>query len=251
LFACPGPCRTAVIEGVRAADKLSISPAAHTAAVRLLVVEDEPQLAEIVATGLREQGFAVDVSADGSDALDKAWATRYDVVILDRDLPRVHGDAVCRKLAAAEDGPRILMLTAAGDLEDRVAGLDLGADDYLAKPFAFSELVARVRALSRRPSTAVPPVLEGGGVRLDRGRMTASREGRELRLTPKEAGVLELLLTAQGRIVSAEDLLERAWDANADPFTNAVRIAVSNLRRKLGDPPVIETVIGAGYRIEP
>ena len=215
----------------------------------MLVVEDEPQLADLVATGLREQGLAVDVSYDGSDALDKTWATRYDVVVLDRDLPGVHGDAVCRKLTALEAPPRILMLTASGELEERVAGLNLGADDYLAKPFAFSELIARVRALARRPSQAAPPVLDVAGVRLDRSRMIATRAGTEIRLTPKEASVLELLLVAAGRVISAEELLERAWDENADPFTNAVRITIANLRRKLGDPPVIHTVIGAGYRV--
>lgn len=217
--------------------------------MRVLVVEDERQLADLVATGLREQGLAVDVTFDGSDALEKTWSTQYDVVVLDRDLPRVHGDVVCRRLAASEAPPRILMLTASGELEERVAGLNLGADDYLAKPFAFSELVARVRALARRPSLSAPPVLEVAGVRLDRSRMAASRGGKEIRLTPKEANVLELLLAADGRVVSAEELLERAWDENADPFTNAVRITIANLRRKLGDPPVIHTVIGAGYRV--
>lgn len=219
--------------------------------MRVLVVEDEPQLADLIATGLREQGLAVDVSLDGADALEKAWITRYDVVVLDRDLPRVHGDAVCRKLAAADEPPRILMLTASGELEERVAGLNLGADDYLAKPFAFTELVARVRALSRRPSLAAPPVLEGAGLRFDRSQLLATRDGREIRLTPKEASVLELLLAAGGRVMSAEELLERAWDENADPFTNAVRITIANLRRKLGDPAIIDTVIGAGYRLLP
>jgi|SRR5579859_8137735 DNA-binding response OmpR family regulator len=225
---------------------------AHTPrVVRVLVVEDERQLAELIATGLREQGFAVDVSHDGEDALDKAWATNYDVVVLDRDLPRVHGDAVCRKLTASAAPPRILMLTAAGELDQKVAGLNLGADDYMTKPFAFSELVARTRALARRPSTVAPPVLEAGGIRLDRGSLSATRDGREMRLTPKEASVLELLMVARGRVVSAEELLERAWDENADPFTNAVRITVTRLRQKLGEPPVIRTVVGAGYRIAP
>jgi DNA-binding response OmpR family regulator len=219
--------------------------------MRVLVVEDERQLAELIATGLREQGFAADVSFDGVDALDKAWATKYDVVVLDRDLPGVHGDAVCRKLTASETPPRILMLTASGELEERVAGLNLGADDYMAKPFAFSELVARARALARRPSSATPPVLEAGGVRLDRASLSATRDGREIRLTPKETGVLELLLAAHGGVVSAEQLLERAWDENADPFTNAVRITIARLRGKLGEPSVIHTVVGAGYRIQP
>jgi DNA-binding response OmpR family regulator len=217
--------------------------------MRLLVAEDEPELAELIATGLREHGFAVDVSLDGDDALQKAWVNTYDAVVLDRDLPVVHGDVVCRKLLQAELPPRILMLTASGELDQRVDGLNLGADDYLAKPFAFAELVARIRALGRRPSLATTPVINRAGIRLDIGRMASWRDGRELRLTRKELGVLEVLLRADGAVISAEDLLERVWDENTDPFTNAVRITVGTLRKKLGQPPVIQTVVGAGYRI--
>jgi DNA-binding response OmpR family regulator len=217
--------------------------------MRLLVAEDEPELAELIATGLREHGFAVDVSLDGDDALEKAWVNAYDLVVLDRDLPAVHGDVVCRKLLQSELPPRILMLTASGELDQRIDGLNLGADDYLAKPFAFGELVARIRALGRRPSLATTPVIDRAGIRLDPGRMASWRDGRELRLTRKEFGVLEVLLRADGAVISAESLLERVWDENADPFTNAVRIAVGTLRKKLGQPPVIQTVVGAGYRI--
>jgi DNA-binding response OmpR family regulator len=217
--------------------------------MRLLVVEDEPELAELIATGLREHGFAVDVSLDGEDALEKTWVNAYDLVVLDRDLPVVHGDVVCRKLLQTELPPRILMLTASGELDQRIDGLNLGADDYLAKPFAFGELVARIRALGRRPSLATTPVIDRAGIRLDPGRMASWRGGKELRLTRKEFGVLEVLLRADGAVISAESLLERVWDENADPFTNAVRIAVGTLRKKLGQPPVIQTVVGAGYRI--
>jgi DNA-binding response OmpR family regulator len=217
--------------------------------MRLLVVEDEPELADLIAVGLREHGFAVDISLNGEDALEKAWVNTYDLVVLDRDLPVVHGDVVCRRLLAAQAPPRILMLTAAGELDQRVEGLNLGADDYLAKPFAFTELVARIRALGRRSALTQLPVIERAGIRLDIGRMAASRDGRDLRLTRKEIGVLNLLLSADGGVISAENLLERVWDENADPFTNAVRITVGTLRRKLGAPPVVQTVIGAGYRI--
>jgi DNA-binding response OmpR family regulator len=217
--------------------------------MRLLVAEDEPELAELIATGLREHGFAVDVSLDGDDALEKAWVNTYDVVVLDRDLPVIHGDVVCRRLLRIELPPRILMLTASGELDQRVDGLNLGADDYLAKPFAFAELVARIRALGRRPSLAATPVIDRAGIRLDPGRMASWRDGRELRLTRKELGVLEVLLRADGAVISAETLLERVWDENADPFTNAVRITVGTLRKKLGAPPVVQTVVGAGYRI--
>jgi DNA-binding response OmpR family regulator len=215
--------------------------------VRVLLVEDEQPLAKYVAAGLRKHGFAVDVAFDGRSALDKCVVTPYDVVVLDRDLPVVHGDTVCRELA--EHGTaRILMLTASGTVEDRVEGLTLGADDYLGKPFAFSELVARVRALSRRSAPATPPVLRAVDVVLDPARRTAERAGRLLHLTPKEFGVLEQLLAAGGTVVSAETLLDKVWDEHADPFTNAVRITVGTLRRKLGDPPLIETVTSAGYR---
>ena len=215
--------------------------------MRVLLVEDEQPLAKYVAAGLRKHGFAVDVAFDGRAALDKCVVTPYDVVVLDRDLPVVHGDTVCRELA--EHGTtRILMLTASGTVSDRVEGLTLGADDYLGKPFAFSELVARVRALSRRSAPATPPVLRAGDVVLDPARHTAERAGRLLHLTPKEFGVLEQLLAAGGAVVSAETLLDKVWDEHADPFTNAVRITVGTLRRKLGDPPLIETVTSAGYR---
>jgi DNA-binding response OmpR family regulator len=217
--------------------------------MRLLVVEDESELADLIAGGLRDQGFAADIALDGETALEKAWANSYDVIVLDRDLPRVHGDEVCRRLLANESGAKILMLTASGELEQRVDGLNLGADDYLPKPFAFKELVARIRALARRNSAVAPPVIERGGVVVDPGRAQATRNGRSLRLTRKELAVLELLLRADGRVVSAEDMLEQAWDENADPFTNAVRIVIGTLRRKLGEPPVIETVIGRGYVI--
>jgi DNA-binding response OmpR family regulator len=217
--------------------------------MRVLVVEDESELADLIAGGLEDQGFATDVALDGEDALEKAWANTYDVIVLDRDLPRVHGDDVCRQLLATECGAKILMLTASGELDQRVDGLNLGADDYLPKPFAFRELVARIRALARRNSSVVPPVLDRWGVVLDPGRFRATRDGRDLHLTRKESAVLELLLRADGRVISAEEMLERAWDENADPFTNAVRIAVGTLRRKLGAPPLIETVIGRGYVI--
>jgi DNA-binding response OmpR family regulator len=217
--------------------------------MRVLVVEDELVLADAIARGLRREAMAVDVSHDGGSALERIAVNRYDVVVLDRDIPVVHGDDVCRRLATDALSPRILMLTASAGLEDRVEGLTLGADDYLGKPFAFTELVARVRALGRRAATAQPPVIERAGLTLDPARRVASRDGRFLRLTNKELAVLEVLLCADGALVSAEQLLERAWDEHADPFTNAVRVMMVKLRRKLGNPPVIETVPGAGYRI--
>jgi DNA-binding response OmpR family regulator len=217
--------------------------------VRVLLVEDEVVLAAAIARGLRHQGIAVDFAYDGAAALEKAAVNRYDVVVLDRDLPEVHGDEVCRKLAAEGGAGRILMLTAAGTVEDRVEGLDLGADDYLGKPFAFSELLARVRALGRRSGAPTPPVLTRYDVVLDPARREATRAGHFLRLTRKELGVLEVLLAADGKVVSSEELLERVWDEHADPFTNTVRVTVGNLRRKLGTPPLIQTVIGAGYRL--
>jgi DNA-binding response OmpR family regulator len=195
--------------------------------------------------------MAVDVCFDGEEAMERVTVHRYDVVILDRDLPKVHGDEVCRRIVALNAETRVLMLTAAAGIRDRVDGLDLGADDYLSKPFAFAELVARVGALGRRARPALPPVLERAGIRLDRPGHRAWRDGLLLSLTPKEFAVLEVLMRADGNVVSAEELLEKAWDENADPFTNAVRVAVMSLRRKLGDPPVIETVTGAGYRIGP
>lgn len=217
--------------------------------MRLLVVEDELSLAATLARGLRREGIAVDVAHDGEEALDKAGINHYDVILLDRDLPRVHGDEVCRSLVSDATTARILMLTAAGEIDERVEGLSIGADDYLPKPFAFPELLARVQALGRRAPTVTPPVLEWADVVVDRGRRRALRGGSELPLTRKELGVLEVLLEADGAVVSAEDLLERAWDEHADPFTNVVRVTVMNLRRKLGEPPLIETVVGQGYRL--
>jgi DNA-binding response OmpR family regulator len=217
--------------------------------VRVLVVEDEQVLADYVAAGLRKETMAVDVAYDGADAVELLAVDEYDVVVLDRDLPGVHGDEICRALAKDGNRTRILMLTAAGAVRDRVAGLGLGADDYLVKPFDFDELCARIRALGRRAAPALPPVLERRGLVLDPARRQAARDGRPLALSPKEFAVLEVLLRAQGTVVSAETLLERAWDANADPFTSAVRITMSKLRAKLGDPPIIQTIPGTGYRI--
>ena len=216
--------------------------------MRVLIAEDEPRLAEALARGLRRNGFAVDVALDGNQALKRTSVVDYDVVVLDRDLPYVHGDDVCRQLVSAARPPRILMLTAAADVGARVEGLNLGADDYLTKPFAFAELAARVQALARRPPVGTPPVLESAGVVLDEPKFRAFRDGRLLDLTPKEFAVLRVLLQADGAVVSAEELLEKAWDEHADPFTNAVRVAVMTLRRKLGDPPVIATVPRVGYR---
>ena len=217
--------------------------------MRVLVVEDHPKLALTVATGLRHAGMAVDVAFDGRDALDQIAEADYDVVVLDRDLPGVSGDEVCRRLVRHGSIVRVLMLTAAGDLEDRVQGLALGADDYLSKPFEFPELVARIRALSRRPGQSLPPVLSHGDIELDPARRTATQAGRDLGLNPKEFAVLEILLAARGTVVSSEQLLTRAWDQNADPFSQAVKTTMSRLRAKLGDPPVIETVAKSGYRI--
>jgi DNA-binding response OmpR family regulator len=217
--------------------------------VRVLIVEDHVELAETVATGLRREGMAVDLAFDGDQALERGAVHDYDVIVLDRDLPKVHGDDVCRAIVASGARARVLMLTAAVTIEDRVGGLGIGADDYLPKPFAFAELIARIRALARRAQPAVPPVLTRGDIWLDPGRRVASRGGRRLDLSPKELAVLELLLGADGRVVSAETLLERGWDEAADPFSNTVKVTVSRLRRKLGDPPVIETVPHAGYRL--
>jgi DNA-binding response OmpR family regulator len=216
--------------------------------MRVLVVEDHVELANDIADGLRDQGIGADVAYDGSVAIEKAVLTRYDVVVLDRDLPRIHGDAVCATLVGTGSQARILMLTAAGTVADRVDGLTLGADDYLIKPFAFEELVARVRTLARR-EPAAPPVLVRGDIVLDRARRRASRAGRLVPLSRKELGVLEELLVADGAVVSAEDLLERVWDENADPFTRTVTVTVGRLRTKLGDPDPIETVVGSGYRL--
>lgn len=217
--------------------------------MRVLVVEDHAKLAMTIATGLRRAGMAVDVAFDGRDALDHTALTTYDVIVLDRDIPEVHGDEVCKTLTAEGSTSRVLMLTAAGTVEDRVAGLGTGADDYLPKPCDFAELVARVRALARRPGTALPPALTYGALELDPSRRVVTRAGRPLSLNPKEFAVLEVLLAAPGVVVSAEELLERVWDEMADPFSQAVRTTVSRLRAKLGDPPLIETVARAGYRI--
>jgi DNA-binding response OmpR family regulator len=217
--------------------------------MRVLVVEDQRRLAEAVAEGLRREGMAVDVSYDGADALAHVAINRYNVVVLDRDLPAVHGDQVCRALVAQQAEARVLMLTASSTIADRVEGLELGADDYLPKPFEFAELVARVRALGRRPGVAVPPKLERAGVSLDPSRRVAFRGDRRLQLSPKEFSLLEYLLAADGRVISAEELLERVWDEAADPFTSTVKTTIGRLRGKLGEPPVIETVREAGYRI--
>ena len=214
--------------------------------MRVLVVEDHATLADRISQGLRQAGMAVDAVYDGAAALEVSASTAYDVIVLDRDLPVVHGDRVCRSVAGS--GPRILMLTAADDVEDRVDGLELGADDYLGKPFVFAELVARVRALARRAPSA-PPVLSRGDLVIDRARHRARRGSRALSLTRKEFGVLETLLAADGALVSAEELLEQVWDAHADPFTKTVSVTMTRLRRKLGDPPLIETVVGKGYRM--
>jgi DNA-binding response OmpR family regulator len=216
----------------------------------VLVVEDEVPLAEAVARGLRREGMAVDVAHDGDSGLEKALVTRYDVLVLDRDLPGRSGDEVCRYLTDEGSLTRVLLLTAAGGLADRVAGLDLGADDYLGKPFAFEELVARVRALGRRATPKAPPVMTGpGDLSLDPARRVASRNGVPLELTRKEFGVLEELMRAGGAVVSSEQLLERVWDENADPATTIVRVTVMTLRKKLGEPQPIETVVGVGYRL--
>jgi DNA-binding response OmpR family regulator len=217
--------------------------------MRVLVIEDDVELAEAIGTGLRQERMAVDVAYDGTDGLEHALFTDYDVIVLDRDLPGRHGDEVCSELITAGGRSRVLMLTAAATIEDRVDGLRLGADDYLPKPFAFAELVARLRALLRRAQPPLAPVLTSGDLRLDPARRNATRGGQALDLGPKEFGVLELLLAAQGRVVSAEELLERVWDEMADPFTTAVKVTISRLRRKLGEPRVIETLAQAGYRI--
>src|SRR5579864_7633600 len=220
----------------------------HDVGVRVLVVEDHAELANDIADGLRDRGMAADVAYDGARAIEKGLLNRYDVIVLDRDVPKVHGDAVCVALTNAGSEARILMLTAAASIGDRVEGLNLGADDYLPKPFAFEELVARVLALARR-SPAAPPLLLRADLVLDRARRRAVRAGRELLLSRKELGVLEVLMAADGAVVSAEELLERVWDENADPFTRTVTVRLGRLRRKLGDPDPIETVVGAGYRI--
>jgi two-component system response regulator VanR len=216
--------------------------------VRVLIVEDEPYLADAIRTGLRREAIAADVVHDGSDALDAVAGGGYDVVLLDRDLPGLSGDEVCARIAADRPEVRVLMLTAARTLDDRVTGFELGADDYLPKPFEFPELVARLRALERRTQPARPPVLEAHGVRLDPFRREVYRNGRLIRLSPKEFAVLHTLMSSDGGVLSAETLLEKAWDANADPFTNTTRVTISTLRKRLGEPWVIQTVPGAGYR---
>ena len=217
--------------------------------MRVLVVEDERVLADTVAVGLRRESMAVDVVYDGDTALEHLAVNDYDVVVLDRDLPGTQGDDVARSLATDGYIGRILMLTASDGVEDKVEGLSIGADDYLAKPFAFAELIARVHALARRATPPLPPVLERHGITLDPANHSVYRDGKELSLTPKEFAVLQVLMRAQGTVVSAEGLLEKAWDENADPFTNVVRVTVMTLRKKLGDPPVVHTVPGAGYRL--
>jgi DNA-binding response OmpR family regulator len=217
--------------------------------MRVLVVEDQTALADSVARVLRREGMAVDVAYDGTAALERTAVLDYDVVVLDRDLPGVHGDQVCRALVAQQSPSRVLMLTASGTVAERVEGLGLGADDYLPKPFAYAELVARIRAVGRRARPATPPVLSHGDLRLDPAQRIASRAGARLALSPKEFAVLEHLLTAEGRVVSAEELLDRVWDEAADPFTTTVKATINRLRAKLGDPPLIVTVARAGYRI--
>jgi len=217
--------------------------------MRILIVEDHEELAETVALGLRREGMAVDTTLDGASALRKATIVNYEVIVLDRDLPGLHGDEVCKSLVSGGSHARVLMLTAAGTIGDRVQGLSLGADDYLSKPFAFAELVARIRALARRAQPPVPPILAKGDLTLDPARRIATRASGRLDLSPKELAVLEILLAADGAAVSPEELLARAWDEVVDPFSNVVKVTISRLRRKLGEPPLIETVPTAGYRI--
>ncbi|MFE9103853.1 response regulator transcription factor [Actinomadura geliboluensis] len=217
--------------------------------MRILVAEDERFLADLVAEGLRKRAMAVDVAYDGDGALERLAVNDYDVLVLDRDLPRVHGDEICRELAQRGAAVRILMLTASGAVHERVDGLNLGADDYLAKPFAFDELAARVKALARRNAPPLPPVLEHAGITLDTARREVFRDGRPVPLSRKEYAVLEVLMQARGTVVSTEALLERAWDEHTDPFTTVVKVTMSKLRAKLGGPPVIVTVPGSGYRL--
>jgi DNA-binding response OmpR family regulator len=214
-----------------------------------LLVEDHRELAQTIATGLRREGMAVDVTHDGHEALARIALTDYDVLVLDRDLPDMSGDEICRSLVADARQSKILMLTAAGAINERVDGLELGADDYMPKPFAFAELIARIRALGRRSGAALPPVLEHGDLRVDPAHRVATRAGTPLALTPKELALLEYLLAAKGRVVSAEELLEHVWDENADPFTTTVKVTIRRLRAKLGDPDIIETMPRAGYKI--
>ena len=217
--------------------------------MRVLIAEDERRLADAIARGLRREGMAVDVARDGTEALTKARVVRYDVVVLDRDLPEIHGDVVCRTVRGERPETGILMLTAAGALDDLVEGLSLGADDYMPKPFRFAELVARIQALARRAGPSRPPVLQHVDIELDPARRVVTRGGHPVDLARKEFAVLETLMAADGATVSAEQLLERVWDEHVDPFTNVVRMTIMTLRRKLGEPPVLETVIGVGYRM--
>ena len=217
--------------------------------MRVLVVEDQKELATTIAVGLRREGMAVDIAFDGQDGLRQSARESYDVILLDRDLPKLHGDDVCRALIARGASVRILMLTAADTIENRVDGLGLGADDYLPKPFAFAELVARIRALARRGRPVAVPVVARGDIRLDTVRRVATRDGRRLDLSPKELDVLEVLLAADGAPVSTRQLLARSWDQYADRQGNVVKVTINRLRRKLGDPPVIETIPNSGYRI--
>jgi DNA-binding response OmpR family regulator len=217
--------------------------------MRVLIVEDQQRMADTLARGLRNHAMAVDVAYDGVEGLEKALANEYEIIVLDRDLPGIHGDDVCQRLRAEQVPARIIMVTAAATTDDLVSGLDLGADDYLAKPFELAELLARLRALSRRSPQAMPTVLRFADLELDPARVLAKRAGRLLILTPREFAVLEVLMRAEGGVVSAEELLEQAWDEHADPFTQSMRVIVSRLRSKLGDPPLIETVVTRGYRM--
>jgi two-component system response regulator VanR len=217
--------------------------------MRVLIVEDEVFLAEALQAGLRQDSIAADIALDGDDALERVTVNDYDVVVLDRDIPGTHGDEVCAIISREHPGVRVLMLTAAGRLNDKVSGFELGADDYLTKPFAFEELIVRLHALARRPSASSPPVLEFGDLRLDPFRQEAYRAGRYLKLTRKQFAVLQLLMQANGGVVSAETMLEKVWDENADPFTSAPRVTMSTLRKALGAPDPIETVSGSGYRL--
>ncbi|MEX2254705.1 MAG: response regulator transcription factor [Acidimicrobiia bacterium] len=217
--------------------------------MRVLIIEDHDELADGIARALRRNALAVDLAGDGGTALDKFAANEYDVVVLDRNLPVVHGDDVCRTIVQQGARAKVIMLTASGTLNDKVEGFSIGADDYLAKPFAMEELVARIRALGRRTSAALPPVLRRGEITLDPGRRIAARDGRDLRLTNREFALLEHLITIDGGVASAEELMERVWDDRLDPFSNVVRVTILTLRRKVGDPPIIETVPGVGYRL--
>jgi DNA-binding response OmpR family regulator len=221
----------------------------HPGEVRVLVVEDDEGMAQAIATGLRRARMSIDVALDGPSGLERALVNDYDVVVLDRDLPGLRGDSICERMMDAGRRARVLMLTAASTIDDTVDGLGIGADDYLTKPFAFAELVARIGALARRAQPSVPPVVSVGDLRVDTAKRRAWRRGQDLDLSPKEFGVLEILVTARGRVVATEELLERVWDEASDPFTTAVKVTVSRLRAKLGDPPVVETVARAGYRV--